>query len=185
MKLKLYRNIHNICLYKKLCLLLPLLMCSWRYGNLKWILSKLLSLIDCHGNRRSEFAKKCKKIISSEAIMGMKLKHCRNVHNISLYKSYVFCCCCLRAFIAMATWSFHRLEMGISMQVFWQKFFRNVCWVVFYQTDNFLSEPLNFFGCHGNQKVKFAKSIKKINSSYKGDKAENFAEMFIALPSIT
>ena len=52
------------------------------------------------------------KSSSSEAIRGMKLKLCRNVHNISLYKNYVFYCRCSCAFIAMATYNFHRLIMG-------------------------------------------------------------------------
>ena len=34
--------------------------------------------------------KKNKKIISSEAIRGIKLKVCRSVNNISLYKNDVF-----------------------------------------------------------------------------------------------
>ena len=34
--------------------------------------------------------KKHSKIISSEAIRGMKTKFCRNVHNISFYKKFVF-----------------------------------------------------------------------------------------------
>ena len=59
-----------------------------------WIFSQLLNLIACHGNRKAIFAKKKKKeqkkIISSEAIRGMKLKLCRNVHNINLCKNYVF-----------------------------------------------------------------------------------------------
>ena len=46
--------------------------------------------------------KKYSKIFS-EAIRGMKLKLCRNVHNISLYKKYDFYCCCSCAFIAVAT----------------------------------------------------------------------------------
>ena len=52
-----------------------------------WILSKLLNLIGCYGNRKDKFMKKYSKIISSEAIRGMKLKLCGIVHNISLYKS--------------------------------------------------------------------------------------------------
>ena len=47
------------------------------------ILSKPLNLIGCHGNQKAKFVKKYKKNIS-EAIRGMKLKLCRNVHNISL-----------------------------------------------------------------------------------------------------
>ena len=34
MKLKLYRNVHNMCLYKKNVFLLHLLMCICLYGNL-------------------------------------------------------------------------------------------------------------------------------------------------------
>ena len=46
------------------------------------------------GNRKAKFAKKISKIISSEAIRGIKLKLCRNVYNISFYKHYVFYCLC-------------------------------------------------------------------------------------------
>ena len=45
-------------------------------------LCKPLNLIGCYDNRKAKFAK---KIISSEAIMGIKLKLCRNVHDINLY----------------------------------------------------------------------------------------------------
>ena len=58
-----------------------------------WILSKLIW--------KAKFAKKYKKIISSVVIRGMKLKLCRNVHNISLYKNFDFYCRCSCAFVAM------------------------------------------------------------------------------------
>ena len=60
------------------------------------LLSKLLSLIGCHGNlgshgnQKALFAKKYSKINSSEAIWGIMLKLCRNFHSISFYKSIVF-----------------------------------------------------------------------------------------------
>ena len=54
------------------------------------ILSKLLNLNCCRGNRNTKFSNKYSKIISSKAIKGMKLKLCKNVHNISLYKSFLF-----------------------------------------------------------------------------------------------
>ena len=66
-----------------------------------WILSKLLNLIGCHGNRKDKFARKHSKIFSSEAIRGMNPKLCRNVHNISFYKKCVFYCHCSCAFVAM------------------------------------------------------------------------------------
>ena len=42
----------------------------------------------------------------------MKLKLCRNVHNISLYKTFYFYCCCSCVFVAIATYSFYRLTTG-------------------------------------------------------------------------
>ena len=120
-----------------------------------WILSKLLNLIGCHGNRKDKFAKKCSKIFSSEAIRGMNLKLCRNVHNISLYKNYFLYC----------HWSFHWLVMGnvkvglhcylttdILTKVLQRCSLSNPLpnvWI--------LSKPLNLIGCHGNQKDKFTK----------------------------
>ena len=67
-----------------------------------WILSKPLNWIGCHGNQKDTFVKKYSKIIS-DAIRGMKLQLCRNVHNISLYKNFVLYCRCSCAFVAMAT----------------------------------------------------------------------------------
>ena len=72
-------------------------------------LSKTLNLICCHGNQKVKFAKNIKKINSSEAIWGIKLKLCRNVHSISLYKLFL-----LMLHIHWLLWqlSFHRLIMG-------------------------------------------------------------------------
>ena len=53
-------------------------------------LSNPLNLICCHGNQKAKFAKEKFKIISSEALKGMKLKLCRTVHNICLHKPWVF-----------------------------------------------------------------------------------------------
>ena len=38
----------------------------------------------------TQFSKKYSKIFSSEAIRGMKLKLCKNVHDISLYVKYIY-----------------------------------------------------------------------------------------------
>ena len=55
-------------------------------------LSIPLDLIGCHGYRKAKFLLK-KKIISSEAISGIKLKLCRNVCKIIFYKkNFVYCC---------------------------------------------------------------------------------------------
>ena len=57
-----------------------------------WILSKSLILIGCHGNRKAKFSTKkyIQKSFFSEAIRGMKLKLCINVHDISLYINCIF-----------------------------------------------------------------------------------------------
>ena len=52
-------------------------------------LSKPLNLICCHGNQKAKFEKQYSEIISSEAIRGIKLKLCRNFHNISPYNNDV------------------------------------------------------------------------------------------------
>ena len=71
-----------------------LLKCFWSSPlPTIWILSKSLILIGCHGNRKAKFSKKKKKnqkSFFSEAIRGMKLKLCINVHDISLYINCIF-----------------------------------------------------------------------------------------------
>ena len=59
--------------------------------------------------------KNIQKPFFSEAIRGMKLKLCINVHDISLYINCIFFYCrCPCAFVAMATQTFliHALIMG-------------------------------------------------------------------------
>ena len=72
-----------------------------------WILSKPLNWVGCHGNRKAKFANKFSKTISSEAIRwgggrggGVKLKLCRTVNNISLYKRDIsfLCWLCFRCY---------------------------------------------------------------------------------------
>ena len=53
---------------------------------------------------------KYSRINSSEG--RIKLKRCRIVYNISLYKKIVFHCCCLSILVAVATLNFHRLING-------------------------------------------------------------------------
>ena len=57
-----------------------------------WILSKWLNLIGFHSNRKDKFSKEKNLLLWSR--MGMKLKLCRNVHNISLCRNYVTCFRC-------------------------------------------------------------------------------------------
>ena len=56
---------------------------------------------------KAKFAKK-KKINSSEAILGIKLKLCRNVHSVSPYKKIVFIAA------AYALWLLWHLRVSID-----------------------------------------------------------------------
>ena len=74
--------------------------CSTKHS----FLSEPLNLIGCHGNQMAKFPKNTKKKINSpETIWGIKLKLCRNVHSMSLYKFigvyYLF----ISTLVAMAT----------------------------------------------------------------------------------
>ena len=123
--------------------------------------------------------KKYSKIFYSEAIMGMKLKLCRNVHNISLYNklklcrnvhnislynNYVFYCRCYCAFFAMATFSFHRLIMGQMKVGLYFYLIADILTKVFQKCSLggllpniwFFSKPLNLIVCHGNRNAKVA-----------------------------
>ena len=129
-----------------------------------WILSKPLYLIGCHGNRNAKSAKKYSKIFSSEAIRGLKLKFCRNDHNISLYKNYVFYCRCSYAFVAITTYSFHRLIMGkVEVGLYFYltaniltKVFQYVPWVVLLQTNEFCQNHWIWLVAMATERINFA-----------------------------
>ena len=108
-------------------------------------------------HRKYKFGKKIKK---SEAIRGMKLKLCRNVHNISLYICFYYYCSCFCAFVAMAILSFHwvimrKVKVGhycylTAKYMYFDKVFLNVCWVAKKLYNKFLI----LICCHGNWKSK-------------------------------
>ena len=132
-----------------------------------WILPKPLNSIGCHGNRKAKFVNKFSKIVSSEAIRGMKLKLCRNVHSISFNKSGISCWYCSCAFVAMATWNFHwliveKMKIGLYRYLIadiltndLQKYSLNS------PLPNilFLSISLNLIGCYCNRKATFPLKI--------------------------
>ena len=89
------------------------------------------------------YEKNIEKINSSEAVLGIKLKLCRIVSNISIYKNYFYCRCSstllwqLKVSIDLQ-WEKWKLRfIAISLQIFWQKFYRNVCWVALNQAYHF------------------------------------------------
>ena len=148
-----------------------LLKCFWSSPlPAIWILSKSLILIGCHGNRKAKFSKKYSKIFS-EAIRGMKLKLCINVHDISLYINCILYCHCPCAFILWQL-SFHILIMGkvetgvyfcvtadiltkVLLKCFWNSPLPTI-WI--------LSKSLILTGGHGNRKAKFSRKKKKKHS---------------------
>lgn len=96
-------EIGNIAVSLQLCICFFLEKC-FRSSSLwvLWIWSKLLNLIGCHGNINGNFLKKILKICFSDGINGMKLIHCIQVHDISLYMSCVSYCCCPWGYIGIA-----------------------------------------------------------------------------------
>ena len=123
-----------------------------------WILSKLLNLIGCHDNRKDKFAKIYSKNISSEAIRRMKLKLCRHVCNISLYKNCVF------------------IAIAHVLSVLWQ-----LKHILTYN-DKSDNRKAIFVA---TERLYLWKNIKKnhLLRSHKGGWSWNFAEMLIALAS--
>ena len=101
------------------------------------ILSKSLILIGCHGNRKAKFSKKYWKIFFSEAIRGIKLKLCINVHDSSLYNNCNFC----------------------------QKFYRNIPWVVLYKTCLYCCNLLLWLVTMATKRQNWRKKYSNINSS--------------------
>ena len=134
-----------------------------------WILFKPLYLIGSHGKARLNLRNNIKKIISSEVIRGIKLKFCRNVHNISLFKNIVLFVAVIHVLSSIRQQSFHRLIMGkvkvglnfdLSADILTkvlQKCSLNSplpnIWI--------LSKPLNLIGCNGNGKAEFVNIFKK------------------------
>ena len=116
------------------------------------------------------------KINISGAIRGIKLKLWRIVHNISLYKNFVFNCRCLNTFVAMATLNFHRLRMGnwklpFHCGYFDKSSFKNVYWVILYQT--FCQKLSIWLVVMATKMLNLRKIFKnQLFRSYMGDKAE-------------
>ena len=102
-------------------------------------------------------------IFFSEALRRMKLKLCGNVHNVSLYKKYVFYSRCSCAFVAMATYNFHTLIMGkVKVGLYFYltadiltKVFQKCSLSSLLPNKWILSKLMNLIGCYGNRKDKF------------------------------
>ena len=117
--------------------------CSWSSPLLTiWILSKPLILIGCHGNQKAKLYEKIFKNLLRSHKGDEAETLCRNVHNIGLYVNCVFNYCCLCEILLLwqlklsidLKWEKWKLAIiSVLLQVFWQKFYRNVPWVVLYQ----------------------------------------------------
>ena len=114
-KLKLHRIVHNISIYKKLVFYCCcygenenqyLLLFHCRYFRSCWVV--LYQTYNFCPNLSSWLVVMATKRLNSwhifkEAILGIKLELCRNVHSITLYKTVVYYCCCICTLVAMAT----------------------------------------------------------------------------------
>ena len=70
--------------------------------------------------------------------------------------------------------------IAISLQIFWRKCFRHVCWVVLYQTYTFCTNLSIWLVVMATKKLNLQKNIQKPTP---GGWSWNFAEMFIAFGS--
>ena len=115
-----------------------------------------------------EFLKKKSKIFFSEAIRGMKLKRCINVHDSSLYINYIFDCRCQCAFMVLK--SFHIVIIGkVEIKIYFcvpadilAKSLLKCFWSSPLPTVLILSKSLILIGGHGNRKAKFSREKKNI-----------------------
>ena len=99
---------------------------------------------------------------------GIKLKLCRIVSNISFYKSIIFIA------VAQALWLLWQLKVSIdlqsekwklrfiatSLQIFWQKFYKNVCWVVLHQAYHYSLNLSIWLVAMATERLNLQKNIK-------------------------
>ena len=91
---KFYRNVSGLVLYQ-----------PYEFWPNRWLWLVAMA------TERLNFRKKYSKIFFSEAIRGIKLKLCVNVHDISLYIGYIFI---VLAHVLSLLW---QLEVSIDLQV--------------------------------------------------------------------
>ena len=117
----------------------------------------------------------------SEAIRGMKLKLCINVHDISLYINDIFYCLChVLLFLWQLSLHIHVLIMGkwklefisVLLQIFWQKFYWNVSGVVLYQWFEFCPNRWFWLVAMASKRLNFQekKKLKNLLRSHRGMK---------------
>ena len=134
----------------------------------------------------AKFVKNIKKVNSSEAIWRIKRKLCRNVNCISLYNNGLllllmfFHCYGNMKFPLTYCEKWKLASVAISLQIFWQKFYRKVPWLVLYQTYHFCPNLwIKMIGCQGNRKDLFTKNIKNQLIRILKGLIWNFADLFI------
>ena len=144
-----------------------------------WNLKKYLWALDIN---RQNLRKNIKKLNSSEAVWGIKLKLCSIVYNISLYKKIAFYCRYSSTLVAMAIEIFHWLgKVKIEIYCYHTQSADILTKVL--QTCSLssplpniwiLSKPLNLIGCHGNRQVKGQGSRSPIIGPVSSQKKINF-----------
>ena len=121
--------------------------------------------------------KKYSKIFFSEAIRGMKLKLCINVHDISLYIKYIFSVVTNVLSLLWQLkvskyleWEKRKLaSISVLLQIFWQKFYWNVSGVVLYQPCEFCPNHWFWLAAMATERLNFRekkKTFKNGNSPW-------------------
>ena len=145
-----YGNVTWVVLYQ------PYEFCPNRWI---WLVAMAIETLNLRKNINKNF--------SSEAMRGMKLKLCRNDHNISLYKKCFYCRCSC-TFVAMVTYSFYRLIMGkVKVDLYFYliaDILTNVlqkCSLSSFLPNIWMfSNPLNLIVCHATKTLTLWKIIK-------------------------
>ena len=159
---KFYRNVPGVVNYQ-----------SYEFCQNHWFWLVAMA------TERLNFRKKYSKIFFSEAMRGMKLKLCINVHGISLYINYIFYCRCFYCYGNLKfpyTCTYDgksgNWHLFLLLQIFWQKFYWNVSGVVLYQPCEF--RPNRWFSlvAMATERLNFRKKKNLLLRSHKGDEAE-------------
>ena len=136
-----------------------------------------LTLIGYHGNRKAKCAKTIIRNQLSRSYGGIKLKLCKIFSNISLYKNVVLLSLlkhfgCYHGNFKWQKWKLRFI--AISLQIFWRKFYRNVCWMVLHNAYHFSLNLSIWLVAMATEMLNLRKNIFKTQllRSYNGDKAE-------------
>ena len=139
-----------------------------------------LNLTGCHGNRKTKFVeKKIQNLLRSHKVISWNFAE---MFIILASTKIVFLLPLIWCFGCYGNFKFPLTIMGkvklafiaISLEIFWQKVYRNGCWVVLHQTCHFSLNHSNWLVAMAVERPKFTKKVFKnqLLGNCKGDKTE-------------